>query len=74
TVGRSVEIFYAQPVRVHSPYRTGHPDNLLIPLSGTFGETRSLFGGRGGDYWGGALRLKTTAGIRGAIENVACVR
>ncbi len=74
TRDRSIEIFYAQPIRLHIPYRFGHPTNLLIPLSGPFGETRSLFGGRDGDYWGGALRLKTNDALARHANLLVCSR
>ncbi len=72
TIERSLEIFYPKPIRVHAPFRSGHPDSLLMPLTGPFGEARSLFGGRGGDYWGGALRLKTTDPVRREVEKMRC--
>jgi hypothetical protein len=68
----AVEVFYPHRVKIHSTYRFGHPDSVLIPLSGMFGETRSIFGGYGGDYWSGALRLKSNAEIRRAAEAMRC--
>lgn len=69
---RSVEVYFDKPIKIHVPYRFGDPSNLLIPLTGAFAETRTLFGGRDGDYWGGALRLKTTEPVRRAAEQVRC--
>jgi hypothetical protein len=71
---RAVEVFYAQPVTIHTIYRFGHPDSIFIPLSGYFAESRSIFGGRAGDYWAGALRLKSTEPIRRAAEQVRCAQ
>ncbi len=69
---RVVEVYFDKPIKIHVPYRFGDPSNLLIPLTGPFAETRTLFGGRDGDYWGGALRLKTTEPVRRAAELVRC--
>ncbi len=69
---RAVELFYPKPVTIHSPYGFGHPDMLLIPLSGGFGDTRSVFGGLEGQYWAGALRLKSVDAIQRAAEAVPC--
>jgi hypothetical protein len=67
-----VEVFYAKPVTVHTPYRFGHPDSILIPLSGYFAEARAIFGGKAGEYWAGALRLKSIEPIRRTAEQVQC--
>jgi hypothetical protein len=69
---RMLEIFYAKPVTVHAPYRFGHPDTILIPLSGYLAETRSVFGGKAGDYWAGALRLKTVEPIQRTAASIPC--
>ncbi len=71
---RSVELFFPKRVTIHTNYRFGHPDTILIPLSGPFAETRSLFGGYAGDYWAGALRLKSISGIQRAVEPIPCTR
>ena len=69
---RALEVFYAKPVTIHAPYRFGHPEALLIPLSGYFAEGRSVFGGKSGDYWAGALRLKSIELIQRAADLVSC--
>ncbi len=68
----ALEIFYPEPITIHSPYGFGHPDSLMIPLSSDFAETRSIFGGHNGDYWAGALRLKSIAAIQGAANAIPC--
>jgi hypothetical protein len=72
TQERALEVFYAEPVTIHAPYRFGHPDAILIPLSGHFADTRSVFGGHDGDYWSGALRLKSTESIARVLEKIPC--
>ncbi len=69
---RAVEVYYPKSITIHSPYGFGHPDSLFIPLSSYFGETRSVFGGHEGEYWAGALRLKSTATIQSAATAVPC--
>ncbi len=69
---RAVEAYFDKPIKIHVPYRFGDPSNILIPITGYFAETRSLFGGRDGDYWSGALRLKTIEPLRRAAEQVRC--
>jgi hypothetical protein len=65
-----VEVFYAQPISIHSPFHFGRPDSLLIPLSGLHSESNVIFGGHEGKYWAGALRLKSTEPLRKAIEEL----
>lgn len=68
----AVEIFYGKPVTIHTPYRFGHPEALFIPLSSYFADARSVFGGRAGDYWAGALRLKSIESIQRAAASIPC--
>jgi hypothetical protein len=65
-----VEVFYARPIFIHSPFNFGRPDSLLIPLSGLHSELNVLFGGHEGVYWAGALRLKSTEPLRKVIEEL----
>lgn len=69
---RILEVFYAKPVTIHAPYRLGHPEMILIPLSGYFADARAVFGGQDGTYWSGALRLKTIEPLQHAVEQVRC--
>ena len=69
---RALEIFYAKPVTIHTPYRFGHPEAIFIPLSSYFADARSIFGGNGGDYWAGALRLKSIEPIQRAAAAIRC--
>lgn len=69
---RAVEIFYGKPVTIHAPFSFGHPETIFIPLSGYFVDTRSVFGGKAGDYWAGALRLKSLDLVQRAVEAIRC--
>lgn len=72
TQGNALELVYAKPVTIHSPYRFGHPDKLFIGLSDQLGQDRALFGGHAAQYWAGAVRLKSIQGIQRAAENISC--
>ena len=67
-----VEVFYGRPITIHVPYRFGHPDSLFIPVTGYFADSRSIFGGQDGQYWAGALRVKTLQPVADAIESIPC--
>lgn len=54
----SLEIFYPEPVVVHSRFNFGRPNTLLIPLTGWHSRSNAVFGGHNGNYWAGALNLK----------------
>lgn len=69
---RTVESYFDKPIKIHVPYRVGEPTNILIPITGYFADTRSIFSGREGDYWAGALRLKTTEPVKRAAEQLRC--
>ncbi len=69
---RALQVFYARRIKIHVPYRFGSPDSLFIPLNEYFGDARVVFGGVGGDYWAGALRLKSTASIQRAFNAIPC--
>lgn len=69
---RAVEVRYPKRVKIHTTFRFGDPDTLFIPLSEYF--ARHVFGGINGDYWAGALRLKTIEPILRAAEQIRCVR
>ncbi len=69
---RVLELYYGRPITVHTSYSFGHPDSLLIPLTGHFADSRAVFGGHDGDYWAGALRLKSIDAITAAANQVQC--
>ena len=53
-----LEVFYPQPVVVHSRFNFGRPNTLLIPLTGRHSQESPVFGGIDSDYWPGALTLR----------------
>ncbi len=66
----SVEVRYPHAVTIHTTYQFGHPDSLFIPLNQYL--QNSAFGGRDGDYWAGALHIKTIDPIKQAADKIAC--
>lgn len=69
---QAVQVFYAKRVKIHVPFRFGSPDSLFLPLDEYYGEARAVFGGVGGDYWAGALRLKSNATLQHTVESIPC--
>ncbi len=74
TQWRVVEVRYPKRIKIHTAFRFGDPDSLFIPLNEYFGVGRAVFGGIVGDYWSGALRLKTIEPIQHAAEQIRCVK
>lgn len=64
---RVIEVFYAEPIKLHSPYRIGKPTSLLIPLEGRHADQNIVFTGAGGEYWPGVLTVETTEPIKEAL-------
>lgn len=54
----ALEIFYPQPVVIHSRFHFGRPNTLFIPLAGYHSQYDVVFGGINGSYWPGGLGLK----------------
>ncbi len=69
---RVVEFYYDHPVTIHTNYRFGRPDSVFVPLTGPFAESRAVFGGHEGNYWSGALRLKSIDSIARAASEIQC--
>jgi len=67
TRDRIIEVFYAQPVKLHSSYRIGKPTALLIPLEGRYADQNVVFTGADGEYWPGALTVESTEPIKKAL-------
>jgi hypothetical protein len=57
-----LELAYAEPFRVHSPYKFfSHINTIVIPLEGRHAETNAVFGRRGDLPAAGSFHVKTTA-------------
>ncbi len=65
--GRLLEVYYAEPARVHSWYNFGESEVFYVPLSGFHsGQARVFNAARGTP-----LELQSTEQIRAAAETVA---
>lgn len=60
----AIEVFYPEPVVIHSRFSTGQPNSLLIPLTGRHSQYQVVFSGRNGIYWPGPLTLKDLQPLR----------
>lgn len=69
---RALEVVFDKPVTIHTLYKFGHPDTLFIPLSSYFADSRSVFGGTEGQYWAGALRIKSLAELQQLVDALRC--
>ena len=68
-----IEVFYAQPVVIHSRFNFGRPDSLLIPLSGRHSEQHPVFGGIGGDYLPGTLNLRDVSALKAKLTELGYI-
>ena len=58
----TLELGYAEPFRVHSPYKFfSHINTIIIPLEGRHAITNAIFGRRGDLPAAGSFHVKTTA-------------
>jgi hypothetical protein len=55
----ALEVFYPEPVVIHSRFSFGRPTSLLIPFTGRHAQYNIVFGGRNGEYWPGALTFES---------------
>lgn len=66
----TIEVFYDAPVQVHSTFRTGRPNTILIPLTGRGSEASLVFFGSDGHYWPGAPKVGGLERIRELITQM----
>jgi len=55
----TLEVFFAQPVKLHTWFFTGHPTQMLFPLTGRHSDWPIVFLGEEGVYRSNAPVLKT---------------
>ena len=66
----TVEIFYAEPIRVHSNYKFfSSVDNLIIPIDGRHANFNTVFGQNQGVPAGGSLHVESTQTIGEYLKN-----
>ena len=66
----ALEVFYPEPVRIHSNYKFfSNVDNLIIPLEGRHANTNAVFGLNQGRPAAGSLHVESTAVISTYLSN-----
>jgi hypothetical protein len=60
----TVEAFFDGPVKLHAFFYTGHPTQMLFPITGRHSDWPIVFLGDDGEYQANAPVLKTIAPIR----------
>jgi hypothetical protein len=63
----TVEAFFGKPVKLHSHFYTGHPDQMLFPITGRHSELTVVYLGDSGQYRVNPPELKTVQPIRDAL-------
>ncbi len=64
----TLEIFFDHPVKLHANVNTGHPTQMLFPLTGRHAETNVVFLGSAGKYMSNGPLLHTLAPIQAALQ------
>lgn len=64
----TVEAFFAQPVKLHAPFDTGTPTQMLFPITGRHAEMSVVLLGQGDGYQSNPPVLKTMEPIRETLQ------
>jgi hypothetical protein len=70
----SLEAFFAGPVKLHAGFNTGHPTQMLFPITGRHSDLNVVLLGVGKDYWINPPSLKTTERLRVALQSLGYIR
>jgi len=63
----TVEAYFLQPVKLHANFYTGHPTQMLFPITGRHSELSVVFLGDHGEYWVNGPVLRDMQPIRDAL-------
>jgi hypothetical protein len=66
----TVEVFFAQPVKLHAWFDTGEPTQMLFPITGRHSDLSLVLLGRSSEYWVSPPALKTVAPLRHALQSL----
>lgn len=66
----TLEVFWAQPVELHTWFPTGRTTQMLFPITGPHSELSIVLLGDGGRYRGGAPALNSLEPIHGALRSL----
>jgi hypothetical protein len=64
----TLEAFFDEPVKLHATFSTGHPTQMLFPITGRHSEQPLVLLGVNGAYLSNAPILKTVEPIRTALR------
>jgi CelD/BcsL family acetyltransferase involved in cellulose biosynthesis len=64
----TVEAFFGRPVKLHAPFNTGHPTQMLFPVTGRHSDLNVALLGEQGQYLSAPPRLKTIQPIKDALR------
>lgn len=64
----TLEVFFDRPVKLHAGYNTGHPTQMLFPITGRHSDLPIVFLGGNGQYAVNAPLLKTVEPIRKGLK------
>lgn len=64
----TVEAFFEKPVKIPAWFNTGHPNQMLFPLTGRHSDNSVVFLGRDGRYMTNAPALKNLEPLRQALQ------
>ncbi len=65
---RTVEAFFAVPMKLHAPFYIGYPTQMLFPITGRHSDYTIVFLSAGDAYWVNAPLLKTTQPLLDALK------
>lgn len=66
----TVEAYFLQPVKLHANFNTGHPTQMIFPITGRHSELSVVFLGDRGEYWVNGPVLKDMQPIRDALAQL----
>jgi hypothetical protein len=66
----TLEVFFDQPVELHTWFPTGRTTQMLFPITGRHSEQPLVLLGEGGSYRAGAPVLNTVGPIREALQSL----
>ncbi len=66
----TVEVFFAEPVRLHAAFHTGMATQMLFPITGRHADRNVVFLGADGAYFAGAPILNTIQPICDALNTL----
>ena len=64
----AIEVFYDQPLQIHSRFNLGHPRQIMVPLTGSGYTEGRFFIGAGGSIAPPGRSAEACSPVRTAVE------